>query len=117
MNKIREYLKNTAGDPNAIVNDAYTHLVANHRNVTKAQRPDTPNVVITIETIKIGNRITGSIRQYCADEGWHSSPLNAFLAGPLTDLRAYFSDKSQAVKPLQSWVERALNDHITHFYR
>lgn len=117
MSKFREYLKNTAGDPNAVVNDAYTHLTTNYRNITKVQRPDTPNIIVTIETMKLGNRVTGSVRQYGADQGWHTSPLNAFLSGPVADLKAYFSDKSQSVKPLQSWVERALNDHVNHFYR
>ncbi len=116
MNKYREFLKNTGGDPNAVVNDAYTHFSVNGTQSTKVAMPDNPYIIVTIETRRSGNRLTGSVRQFGADVSWDSSPLNAFLTGPISELKTYFNAKAHGQKLLPSWLDRALSDHVNHFY-
>lgn len=118
MSKYRDFLKNTGGDPNAVVNDAYTHCSRGGVNITKVQQPDTSNVVVSIETASsVTGKLSGSVRQYLADHNWSASPLNAFLTGSVDNVQTYFNEKAHAQKMLPPWLERAISEHITHFYR
>ena len=109
---LTKFVRDVEGATDAIVRDDYTHYTKNGNNVTKVRSP-AGNIAVDIYTAKIGTKIVGETLQ----EGYAGpNPLNVYLQGKLGDVKAFWNKKAQGERPLPSWLERALTDHLRHFY-
>lgn len=114
-NKIEAYLKDVEGDSLGVVREDYTHYSKNGSNITKVKHP-TDNIVVAISTSKVAKKLVGKTHHYGTPGTAASSTLNTYLQGPVDDIKVYWNEKAQGVRPLPSWLERALKDHVAHFY-
>lgn len=117
MLKVRDFLTDTENCENALINEAYTHYTRlDGTNVTKVAQPNDASIVVVIQTKQTGKRVIGSTEQHNSNPNWINNPLKSYLVGPVTAVQPYYNEKMQGKKVLASWLERALQDHLRHFY-
>lgn len=113
---LNKYLNDVEGDATGVVREDYTHYSKVGMNITKVRSPEDPQKGITISTSKVGQKIIGNTTE--AGIAHYSRPsLNIHLQGKLGDVKAYWNAKAQGERPLPSWLDRALQDHLRYFYK